>query len=214
MTKIRMFMFAALAAFLVFGVSGQAQTAWEPHVKMMAVPMSHPVDPDAASKLHTTQTGMAVGAPADSSGNAYWPCFTGTSDPDCSSIPEGALVNGWSLYTWNLPACTSSSAACGEIYWFVEDDFASTKYNVVATVTVTQGTSTIYTNKYNYGKNPGSGYIFIVAFDAAFGVGDCFNGGTCVAPVAGAAVISTTFTIGSQQATSKATILLSASGGA
>jgi hypothetical protein len=54
MTKIRMFMFAALAVIVAFGVCGQQALALDPHFKTIVVgraPVSDAV-PDAAAQVH------------------------------------------------------------------------------------------------------------------------------------------------------------------
>jgi hypothetical protein len=217
MKRLRMFAFAALAVVVALGVSGQA-FAVDPHFKIVTVgPVAgHTSDaePQAASQVHQLMTNMGVAAPADSSGDATWPCFTGGSDPDCSSIAAGGLVVGIPFYTWSLSSCTSSSAACGQIYWAFETDVASTKAPIEITLNVTQGSNVIYSTgsaPLNVGPNPGKGYMEIISGNVGFGVGDCGAGVTCVAPVAGAATITTTTKIGTSTATGKAVIVLSAS---
>jgi|HubBroStandDraft_1064217.scaffolds.fasta_scaffold02475_9 hypothetical protein len=212
MTKIRMFMFAAVAVIVAFGMVGQQALALDVHFHSMIIGKADVPDvmPDAASQLHQLITVMAVASPETSSSNFYWPCFTGGSDPLCSSIPAGGVVLGAPFYTWPLTTCTSSTAACGQIYWLFETDVASTKAAIDVSVTVTQGTSTIYnTGTVDVGTNPGAGYVEVIWADVGFGPGDCATG-TCATPVAGAATITTTTTVGKQKATGKATITLSA----
>ncbi len=216
MTKIRMFAFAALAVIVALGVAGQA-FAVDPHFKVVTVgPVAGHTDvvPDAASKVHQLMTNMGVAAPADASDLPTWPCFTGGSDPDCSSITAGGLVVGIPFYTWSLSGCTSSSEACGQIFWAFETDVPSTTAKIEITLNVTQGSNTIYSTgsaPIDVGDNPGKGYMEIISGNVGFGVGDCGAGVTCVAPVAGAATITTTTKIGTSTATGKAVILLSAS---
>jgi hypothetical protein len=217
MTKLRMFMFAAAAVIVAFGVSAQQALALDPHFKvtvMKAPGVITDAVPAAASQLHQLYTTMGVAAPADSLGNGYWPCFTGGSDADCSSIPAGAVVVGIPFYTWNLTACTSSTSACGQISWMFETDVASTSATIDVSITVTQGTSTIMnTGTVPVGTNPGAGYVEVISDNVGFGPGDCAVG-TCATPVAGAAKITVTTTIGKQKATGTANITLSATGGA
>jgi len=215
MTKTRISMFAALAVIVALGLFGQPALAADFQLHSMIIAKADlpagMVSPDAASQLHQLVTAMGAGSPDTSSDVPYWPCFTGGSDPACSSIPAGGIVLGAPFYTWPLTTCTSSTEACGTIYWLFETDVASTKAEIDVTVTVTQGSNTIYTVGGAVGKNPGAGNVEIVYANAAFGEGDCFNGGTCVNPSAGVATITTTTTIGKQSATGKATITLSAS---
>jgi hypothetical protein len=217
MTKTRMFVFAALAVIVAFGVCGQQALALDPHFKVVTIghgTTQSDAVPDAASQVHQGITAMGAAAPADSSGNATWPCFTGETDPDCSSIAAGGLVVGIPAFTWNLAACTSSTAACGQIYWTFETDVKSKTAPINISLTVTQGTSTIYsTGTIDVGTNPGAGFIEAIAGNVAFGPGDC-TVGTCATPVAGAATITVTTKIGTSTATGTAHITLSATGGA
>jgi hypothetical protein len=211
MTKIRMFMFAALAVIVAFGVCGQQALALDPHFKTIVVgraPVSDAV-PDAAAQVHQLYTMMGVAPPLDASSLDTWPCFTGGSDPDCSSIAPGGLVLGIPFYTWSLTSCTSSTAACGQISWMFETDVTSTKTAIDVSITVTQGTSTIMnTGTVKIGTNPGSGYVEVISDNVGFGPGDCVVG-TCATPVAGAAKITVTTTIGKQKATGVENITLS-----
>jgi hypothetical protein len=216
MTKIRMFMFAALAAIVALGVCGQQALALDTHFKIASIgraPVQSETLPPAASQVHEGVTGMGVAPPLDAGGLDTWPCFTGTTDADCSSIASGGLVIGVPVYTWSLTNCTSSTAACGQIFWTFETDVVSTKTPIDVSITVTQGTTTkttiFSTGTQSVGaNNPGAGYIEVISDDVAFGPGDCAAPTTCGTPVAGPATITVTTIIGKQKATGTATITL------
>lgn len=215
MTKTRMFLFAALAVILVLGVAGQANAQVKvsgPRLTAAGPAMSH-VNPNTSTDLHPVATYLGVAPPADGSGNAEWPCFTGGSDPDCSSIPAGGVVVGVPAYTWSLTGCTgqASSAPCAGInFWFEDDSTSSSDISVA--LTVKQGTSYIYDfPKTSFGSNsPYTGYIIVFSADVAFGdfSGNCPKKVVCVNPVAGTADITATVSIGTDSAVSKATFAL------
>ena len=212
MTKTRISMSAALAVVVAFGVSGSSALALEPHFRIVSVgnaAVQSEAAPAAASQVHQGVTAMGVLPPLDATSADTWPCFTGGTDPDCSSIAQGGLVLGVPVYTWPLAACTSTTAPCGQIYWTFETDVTSKKTPIDVSVTVTQGTSTILsTGTVALGKNPGAGFIEAISDDVAFGPGACVAPATCVAPVAGTATIKVTTTIGTQKATGTYTIKL------
>jgi hypothetical protein len=207
-----MFMFAALAVIVAFGVCGESALALDPHFRVAsigALPVQTDNQPAAASLVHQGITGMGVLPPLDATSVDTWPCFTGGSDPDCSSIAAGGLVVGVPLYTWSLTGCTSSTAACGQIFWTFETDVTSKKTAINVSITVTQGTSTIMsTGTVDIGKNPGAGFIEIISDDVAFGVGDCAAPTMCVAPIAGPATIKVTTAIGQQKSSGTYAITL------
>lgn len=223
MTKIRMFMIAALAVVVALGVCGQPAHAQElitnPYLHgavIGRVPIEADAVPDAAAaQVHELTTSMDVLPPLDADNNPEWPCFGGGTD--CASIATDGLVIGAPFYTWSLKTCTSSTYACGELTWTFETDVKSTTAAVSFLVTVTQGTTTkttIYKSaSLSGGTNPGTGYVEVWALPIAFGPGDCATG-TCGTPVAGPATLTVVTTIGTQKATGTATITLSSTGGA
>jgi hypothetical protein len=210
-----MFMFGALSAIAVFGICGQQALALEPHFRIATIgrqPVAEAVPEAATSQVHQGITGMGVAPPLDAGGGDTWPCFTGGTDVDCSSIAAGGLVVGVPAYTWSLTGCTSSTNACGQIYWTFETDVANTKAPMEVSITVTQGTTTkttiASTGTVDIGPNPGAGFIEVISDDIAFGPGDCATGTTCGTPVAGAATITIITTIGKSKAEGVAQITL------
>lgn len=218
-------MFAALAVIVAFGVGGQlalAESVANPHVHAVVIGKRAPVNAGggsyvdkAASKVHNLFATFNELPPLDSSGYGEWPCGGGGSDPDCSSIAAGGLVIGFPFYSWSLATCTSSEYACGELTWMFETDLTGTgsKWPINVSVTVTQGTTDIYTSgTLSTGlDNPGEYYTEVFALPLGFGPGDCFAPSTtCGTPVAGAATIKVTTTIGTgtkaQSATGTAVI--------
>jgi hypothetical protein len=191
MTKIRMFMFAALAVIVAFGVCGQPVLAATPHFQVKVVGPSsgqvgEEVSPDVSSKVYELASGVSDSIPPlDGSGFPDWPCFTGGSDPDCSSIPAGGVVVSYPQYTLSLADAVAGDAIW--IYWWIEDDNASTKKPLNASITITQGTGAglttiLQTGDFSLGNNVQGSVIISGA--VGVGVGNCATA-TCVAPVAG-----------------------------
>lgn len=215
MTKIRMFMFAVLAVMVAFAMGAQPAFAQDlaanPHIRIATigrVPVQPDAGPDATSLVHQGITAMGILPPPDSGGLDSWPCFGG--GPDCPTIAVGGMVVADPFYTWPLTNCTSSTTACGQIYWTFETDVASTKAPINVSITVTQGTTTkttIMSISGTVGTNPGAGYLEVVSADVAFGPGNCMTG-TCGTPVAGPATIRVVTTIAKQRAVGTAQIAL------
>jgi len=218
MTKNRMSQFAALVASVGFCVCGQQALALDPHFRIVTIgqaPVQSDAEQAAASGIHQLITAFGVLPPLDSHDKPEWPCFGGGGNADCSSIALYGLVIGDPYYTWPLRTCTSSTEACGQVYWVFETDVTSTTTPIDVSVTITQGTATkttIYASgTYPLGvNNPGAGYIEVVDNDLAFGPGNCAAGFTCGTPVAGVATITVVTTIGTHSATGTAKITLSA----
>jgi hypothetical protein len=132
--------------------------------------------------------GMAPPPPKDGKGNDLWPCFTGTADPHCSSLPSGALVVGAPVIYWSLASCTS--APCGQIYWTIQD--VSLTGPATARIQIKQGKNVVY--------DSGSRKLGILTPDiyvfnkdgVQLGPNACSK---CVTPVAGAASINITTTV-------------------
>lgn len=175
---------------------------------------SAPASPTTTTDLFVLSTTMTDLPPLDPAGNAYWPCYTGGGDPDCSSIPTGAVANGYPHYTWPLSTCTASSetSPCGQIiFWF--DDESTDPEDISIEITVDQNGSTIYEfPNTDFGPNLYTGQLVYFTADVAFGTGagNCTGKVKCVTPVAGPVSIAATVSIGSDRASGKATILLSA----
>ena len=158
--------------------------------------------------ISSATTGMLMGIialgtypPLDSSGNDYWPCFTGGTDPDCSSIPAGGIVIGTPYQEWNPTTC--NSGACAQVFW----SFTSLTVSGTVTVseTITQGTNTIYQSG---STDLGAGTAPFLSFvwdEIGTGPGACSG---CVAATKGAAKITTTVTIGGTTLTGHATVYM------
>lgn len=138
--------------------------------------------------------------PKDGSGNDYWPCYTGGSNSDCSSIPGGGVVAGIPVYAWSLSACDNNAppaTPCGQIYFFYQDLTGDTTDDLIVTVTVKQGTNYILAKgPTDIGPNPFLDEVVVFSGDKAFGTqgqtgkGNGWCAGskhTCVDPVAGPA---------------------------
>jgi hypothetical protein len=183
-------MFAALAVIVAFSVCGQQAYAEGIQLHVAAAGNSLPagaVTPDVSSKVYQLSAGVSDSIPpGSSSSNPIWPCFTGGSDPNCSSLPAGAVVEPYPMYTLSL-----ADAAAGDViwlYWWFEDDNASKTKQLEGSITITQGASTILqTGTLDFGDNiQGS---VIVSGTAVVGVGQCATA-TCVEPVSGKATMT------------------------
>ena len=227
MSKIRVFVspMVVLAVALVGQQSlAQEATTTNPHFQIHAIRRTGvpKVATPAAPVLFPLLTSMGVLPPPDGGGADTWPCFTGGTDADCSSIALGGVVVGVPAYTWSLSNCTATStstANCGQIYWMYEDDSGSSD-DLVVTLTVKQGANYILdTGKVDLGPNFGeTGISVIISDDTAFGTqgqtgknnGFCAGSNKiCVQPVAGPATISWTTQVGTlPKISGKATINL------
>jgi hypothetical protein len=206
-TKTRMFIFAALAATVTFGVVGQPALAAAPqfHISVIGhVPAQVSPDP-AAPTIFQLATNFGTLAPVDGSGNDEWPCFTGGSDADCSSIPAGGLVVGVPTYTVSLADCLNPNVACIWGYEAVEDDNPSTTEAFKWGLRMTQGDSVILdTGMLNFGPNTPNA-IYVIGGNLDVGPGNCAVG-TCAAPVAGKATATTYTWVGKSVVLGHATI--------
>jgi len=191
-TKIRMFTFAACAAVVAFGAGGQEALAAAPqfHISVIGhVPAQVSPDP-AAPTIFQLATNFGTLAPVDGSGYDEWPCFTGGSDADCSSIPAGGLVVGVPTYTVELANCLNPRVACIWGYEAVEDDNPSTTESFKWGLRIAQGDSVILdTGILNFGPNTPN-TIQVIGGNLYVGPGNCAVG-TCVSPVAGKATATT-----------------------
>ncbi|HTQ55181.1 MAG TPA: hypothetical protein VMI94_12020 [Bryobacteraceae bacterium] len=184
-------MLVVVAAALVLGCWGrtaQAETPRRPHAKTIQLPAGM----SSAVKSPLIMGIIALGTypPTDSSGGTQWPCFTGGTDPDCSSIPAGGIVLGIPYQDWNLSDCTSG--ACGQVYWSFTSNSASG--SVMVSETITQGNNVVYQSGLT-NLGPGTAPFLTFVWDE-IGLGPTACNG-CVAPVRGAAKITTTATVGS-----------------
>ena len=174
----------------------------------------------AATKLFQLSFGMGALPPLDEGGADEWPCFGGGTD--CSTIAPGGVVIGTPAYTWSLAACDGNNpnaTACGQIFWFYEDDTGDNTDDLIVSLIVKQGTHFILdTGKFDFGPNPfPAGSIIIIYDDTAFGTlgqtgknnGFCAGSNkVCVDPVAGPASVALTTQIGSQKISAKFNINL------
>jgi hypothetical protein len=218
MMKSRLFQVFALIAVAAFFVCGQqAQAQSTHHLQIRVLPGVHADknQPKAKEKavLEQLSSGFGVLPPLDSGGNDEWPCFPGSSNAnaaDCSQIAPGGVVIGEPAFTQSLSACdadSSTSANCGQVFSFYEDDTGDNTDDLVATIVAKQGVDYIMdTGPFNFGPNPfPAGSVVVIYDDTAFGTlgqtgpGNGFCAGsteTCVNPKAGAVTITFTITVG------------------
>jgi hypothetical protein len=219
MTKSRLFQVVAFIAIVAFLVCGQQALAQESrhHLQARAMPGMHKSGVVKAlthfDQLFQLESGMGVLPPLDGSGNDYWPCRTGGSDADCSSIPSGGIVVGLPAYTWSLADCNANAAGapnCGQIFWFYEDDTGDNTDHLIVSVVVKQGLDFILdTGNIDFGPNPfAPGTVVGIFGDTAFGTlgatgkGNGFCAGSkkvCVNPVTGIATFTITTTVGASR---------------
>jgi len=210
MTRIRIFMFAALAVIVAFGVSGlQAQSAvGKVNLTVVAKVPTAGISPDFTPPgLIGGELAMGVIPPPDSGGNAYWPCFTGGSDADCSSIPAGGWVSGIPYITWSKTGCTNT--ACAQLTWWFQDNTTDVTDDLIITITAKEGTKTILNSgALDFGPNPYPGGNLVVLYtDIGFGTSECAVG-TCKNPTAGDVTLTVEAQVGTAKATTKQTITL------
>jgi hypothetical protein len=192
-------LFAISAALVFAGSVASAGTAKLPGLRIQAVPMpkSGSLHPTVPANLYPISAQFGYLPPKDGSGNDYWPCYTGGSNADCSSIPANGVVVGIPLYTpWSVSACNTSTP-CGQIYFFYDDLTNDSTDDLIVTVTVKQGTNYILAvGPKDIGPNPFANEVVVFSGDKAFGTqGQAGKGNgwcagtrhTCVDPVAGVA---------------------------
>jgi hypothetical protein len=208
MTKTRMFMVAALAVIVAFGVSGlQAQNV-AANVKLTPVTKvpTEGVSPDAApAALIGGELGMGVIPPIDGSGYYEWPCFTGGSNPDCSGIPAGGWVSGIPFITWSKTGCKNT--VCAQLTWWFADNTTDATDDLIITITAKQGSKTLLNSgALDFGPNPfAGGYLVVLTDYVAFGTDECATG-TCKNPAAGDATLTAEVQVGTAKATTKTII--------
>jgi len=210
MTKTRMFMIAALAVIVAFGVSGlQAQSAVG-NAKLTAVTKvpTEGVSPDATIPgLIGGELAMGTLPPTDGSGNPYWPCFTGGSDADCSAIPAGGWVSGIPFITWSKSGCLNTT--CAQLTWWFQDNTTDATDDLIITITAKQGSKTVLNSgALDFGPNPFPGGVLVVLTSyVGFGTEECAVG-TCKNPASGDVTLETEVQVGSSKATTKQIITL------
>jgi hypothetical protein len=201
MTKIRMFMIAALAALVAFGVCAQPAHADGISVRngtsASLITVEHWVpnaSPDAAAVVN--------GPVMWDDGAQVPPCFAPASP--CTADPTGGVNVGYPLPFWPINGSGTGTTcnnvtlqACGQIDSFIETNTGKGK--VGAKITITQGTTTIFTYSNTDIGTAKAGEIIAVSvagiqLDAT--------------AVAGTAVITVVTTVGKATSTGKATIVL------
>jgi hypothetical protein len=225
MKNSRLLQVLACLAIVAFFVYGQPTLAQEnPHhlqahaLPSTGLPFLAPVE---SKKLEQLSSGFGVLPALGTDGKDNWPCFGGGSFPDCSSIAAGGAVIGTPAYTQSLTNCaddTTTIVACGQVFWFYEDDTGNNTAHLIASIVVKQGAKFILdTGPVDLGVNPFSaGSIIVISDDTAFGTqgvptgpGNGFCAGstvTCSPVVAGPAVVTVTTTVGTS--TIKATFTM------
>jgi hypothetical protein len=228
MKKSRMFQVFACLAIVVFFVCGQQAQAQQ-RLQFRVAPGPHA---DKAPRkgvkekavLEQLSSGFGTLPPLDENGNDVWPCFPNmnSNGMDCSSIPTGGVVIGEPAYTWSLRACdghTATSANCGQVFSFFEDDTGDNTNYIVTSVVAKQGADYILnTGPVNLGLDPFSpGTVLVIYLDTAFGTlgqtgpGNGFCAGsteTCVNPKAGEATFTFIVTVGPSTITSTFKVFL------
>jgi hypothetical protein len=170
---------------------------------------SQPARPSAPANLYPIDAQFGYLPPKDGNGNDYWPCYTGGSNADCSSLPANGVVVGIPLYTpWSVSACDTSTP-CGQIYFFYDDLTNDSTDDLIVTVTVKQGSNYIFAvGPQDIGPNPFANEVVVFSGDKAFGTqgqsgkGNGWRAGskrTCVDPAAGVANGEAIIQVGSYQ---------------
>jgi len=166
------------------------------HARLSGPILSDSVADATAPTVFTGLLSIANNPPADKSGNGYWPCFTGGSDTDCSSIPKGAIVVGEPL---SAAVVSHVCSGCAQIYWIVESTTAAKSGDVKISISVKQGSTSIFTFSGDSGTTLPPGQI-----GAFWYSGVTFNSSA----KAGEATITVTSTVGTVKSTASTTILL------
>jgi hypothetical protein len=200
--ETRNYVLFCLGLTLAIGVGGallgapadEATTGHLRAVKLGSIFSDAPPDASAPT-LFTALLNIGANPPADHSGNPYWPCFTGGSDTDCSSIPSGAIVLGEPLPAAVVP---HNCSGCAQIYWIVESTSAAPTGVIKVSLTVKQGSTTIFSFSGPSTITLPPGEIAALWYD-----GVTFTGGK-----AGSASISVTNEVGTATSTSTTTVLL------
>jgi hypothetical protein len=177
-----------------------------------------------AKKLEQLSSGFGILPPVDGGGNDEWPCFPNqnANGADCSAIATGGVVIGTPAYTQSLANCDNSGstyAACGQVFWFYEDDTGNNTDDLVVSIVAKQGAKYVMdTGPFNFGANPfPAGSVVVISDDTSFGTvgqtgpgnGNCAGSTeTCVNPVKGVVSVTVTTTVGTSTITSKFNLFL------
>ena len=165
MTKVRVFLFAALALIVALGVSGPAQAAGIklvngtlPSVTIIEnrVPATNP-DAVAAIAGGPVWWGTGIGA-----------CFAGTPGASCAGDPAGGVDVGYPYSYWPISGSGTGSQCnnvikqyCGQMVVFAQTGTASGALS--ANFIIKQGSTTIYkktiTNASLGGATVPAGYV-------------------------------------------------------
>jgi hypothetical protein len=183
--------------------------------RIQAIPAqkAETVRPSVPNNLYPISAQFGYLPPKDGGGNDYWPCYTGGSNADCSSIPANGVVVGIPLYTpWLVSSCDTATP-CGQLYFFYDDLTNDSTDDLVLTVTVKQGRNYIFAvGPKNLGPNPYANEVVVFSGDKAFGTqgqsgkGNGWCAGSshvCVDPVAGVANGEAVIQVGSYRMTEK-----------
>lgn len=185
MTRIHLFIHAAVAALVAFGICGQqklnAQDAAAPAGHGVFVgPLAPGTDDDVVSAPKLYQGMVIVGTDPPSSSPDAWPCAHGGSG--CSSLPPNGLVIPFPYQL--IPK---------KVTGMVVSTFQTTATSGTAdvTVTITQGKTTVYTDSFNFPITAKGEYYTYV------------SGATLSGAMAGPETVTVTVTVGGVTITGK-----------
>lgn len=200
MKSTRTFLFVALVSIAAL-VSAQQALAQDDdanpsniHVTLRDHQMPG-VTPDAVAAVLAGPVGFVLPPPAEGPPPS-WPCFAPKAP--CSSDPAGGMLIGLPLQEWPISGATNcTTEPCGQIMAMFETTTGSGVVGV--TVTIKQGTTTIYSKAAKKLEKATTNQIGVVdvtgiQFDAT--------------AVAGAATVTVTTTVGTAKVTGKTTIYL------
>ena len=181
MTKVRMFLFSALAVVLACGICGQPALAQDlaGGAHGSAISIGHIPDASADASPDATSPGMfqgIVGMGPNPPVAGDWPCFGGST---CSNVVAGGLVIAEPEQIW-----TKSCSGCGQIFYTFQTTTATGTGTF--TVTVTQGSPAKTLFQYSFTGSVAKNTIEAISISNV-----SFTGG-----VAGAATINVATTIG------------------
>jgi len=203
MTKVRVFLFAALAVAVAFGVCGPAQAA--------GIKLAHGALPTVTIIENRVPATSPDTVAAIAGGPVWWgqpigACFAGTPGATCAGDPAGGVDVGYPLSYWPVggPGGTSScnnvvTQDCGLLTVFANTGTASGA--VSANFIIKQGATTIYkktlTNASLGGFSAGANEILALT-------GGAFH--LKATAKAGTATLTAHMKVGSSVSTSTATI--------
>lgn len=223
MSKSRMFQVLSCLVVVAFLMCGQQAMAQSRHhftarvVSGAVAPHGNAVE--KYDELFELSSGFGALPPVDGSDNDEWPCFPNqnANGADCSQISPGGVVIGTPAFTWSYAACDANSptsANCGQIFWFYEDDTGDGTDDLIVSIVAKQGSNIILdTGNFDFGPNPfPAGSVIVISDDVAFGTlgetgknnGYCDGSKkTCSDPLAGTATIVVTTKVGPSKISSK-----------